>query len=333
MFSSQIDSALTRIYIMLLFTNIVVFVKSILQGYLVSQIFNGIMVAFVLGVYIYSRATRTIALSMIEDTEFDYDPSYSIDWWNFYKHPLTAMARSKVDIVTADKRNFVSPVLQTEMKNSTWNRVTGRPSASFANLSSETGSNIGASFKLKLQPNQYQLLLERDRQREGFNAETSKVTEISDLRPSYLQQSRPTLTLNSNSQSRVVPQQSNPFLHPLVNYLLPTVPSQQGYSGQEYQPQQLHPPAYDYSYRHHQEGYVAPHLGLAARTAGLRAPVPHDNITQTSILQQPMHQHALHGSRSNNPATHIAVRHDATNPLKTTFMRSSEHSQIQSPKT
>lgn len=54
-------------------------------------------------IYVFAISTKTIALSMLEDSDNVYDPNYAISWWNFYKHPLTAMAKSKLNIIGTEK--------------------------------------------------------------------------------------------------------------------------------------------------------------------------------------------------------------------------------------
>lgn len=96
-----VDKAISRVYLMLMLANLVVFIKALLQGYLFSQVIVGILTSATLLAWIYSMFAKTVALSLLEDTpESEYDPNYAMHWWNFYKHPLTAEAMNKLDILT-----------------------------------------------------------------------------------------------------------------------------------------------------------------------------------------------------------------------------------------
>ena len=101
-----------KIFFMLLITNVVVFVKVMLQGYLLTQVVVGIVSTLSLALFIYAASTKTIALSMLDDSEQDYDPSYSVSWWNFYKHPLTVMAQSSLDLLETQNCTFSSRSLR-----------------------------------------------------------------------------------------------------------------------------------------------------------------------------------------------------------------------------
>lgn len=89
---------------MLLLSNIVVFVKLIFKGYLLSQIVVGILAGLSLATIIYLGFTKTISMKMIEEGELDltFEPQYKLHWWNFFKHPLTSKARSELNVVQTE---------------------------------------------------------------------------------------------------------------------------------------------------------------------------------------------------------------------------------------
>ena len=101
-----VDKAISRVYIMLVLANLVVFIKSLLQGFLFTQIIVGMLTSGTFIMWIYAMFAKTVALSLLEDTEFEYDPNYAMHWWNFYKHPLTAEAMSKMDILSTENCRF-----------------------------------------------------------------------------------------------------------------------------------------------------------------------------------------------------------------------------------
>lgn len=79
----------------------VVFIKLLLEGYVFSQVIAGIVCGVTVIVIIYWALTKTIKMAMIEDGELDltFEHQYKLHWWNFYKHPLTAKAKSKLNVV------------------------------------------------------------------------------------------------------------------------------------------------------------------------------------------------------------------------------------------
>lgn len=98
-----------RLFILLLLANLVVFIKLIFRGYVFSQIVAGIIAALTLAVIIYLSFTKTISMGMIadQDLELNFEPQYKLHWWNFYKHPLTAKARSKLSVIQTENCNRV----------------------------------------------------------------------------------------------------------------------------------------------------------------------------------------------------------------------------------
>lgn len=100
---NQIDKVITRVYFLLLITNLVIFAKSLLNGFLFTQIISGILFCISLAIFVYAILAKTISLSILTDSESRFDPNYAMHWWNFYKHPLTAMAKSKLDMGTTEE--------------------------------------------------------------------------------------------------------------------------------------------------------------------------------------------------------------------------------------
>lgn len=102
--TSKIDSAIKRLFILLLFADLVVLLKLIFNGCMASQMIAGIISIVALCAFIYSVFNKTISMGMIEDSELDleFQLQYKLHWWNFYKHPLTAKARPQVDAVHAE---------------------------------------------------------------------------------------------------------------------------------------------------------------------------------------------------------------------------------------
>lgn len=106
---TQIDSALKRLFVMLFLANLVLFVKLLIEGHLVSKILVGIIVVVSLGVAIASAFIKTISMGIIADNELElnFDPRYKLHWWNFYKHPLTARFRPKLNASQAEKCKWI----------------------------------------------------------------------------------------------------------------------------------------------------------------------------------------------------------------------------------
>lgn len=99
----QVDKAIVRVHFLLLVTNLVIFAKALLGSYLIAKIVTGVFFVATLFIFIYSCFLKTISLSVLEDKDYLFDPHYAMQWWNFYKHPLTAMAKSKLDMVTTEE--------------------------------------------------------------------------------------------------------------------------------------------------------------------------------------------------------------------------------------
>ena len=104
---NQVDCAINRTILMLLATNIVYFVKALLDGFVLTQVVMGLFTGLVLAAYIFALLYKSISLSIVPDLEHKIDVNYVVDWWNFYKHPLTVPARSKLDVVETEKCRFI----------------------------------------------------------------------------------------------------------------------------------------------------------------------------------------------------------------------------------
>lgn len=84
-------------------TNLVIFARLLISGELFAKVISGIIFCIGLFLFIYSIFIKTIALSILTDSEFVYDPQYALKWWNFYKHPLTAMAKSNFGMISTEE--------------------------------------------------------------------------------------------------------------------------------------------------------------------------------------------------------------------------------------
>ena len=70
-----------------------------------AQIFTFILLIFSSTVWIIFKKKKTISIKYFTDSGKPMSHQATLDWWNYYKHPLTASAESKNSITNTVKGN------------------------------------------------------------------------------------------------------------------------------------------------------------------------------------------------------------------------------------
>ena len=100
-----VDSAIRRFVFLLIATHLIFFIRAIFIMTLGAQIFTFILLIFSSTVWIIFKKKKTISIKYFTDSGQPMSHQATLDWWNYYKHPLTASAESKNLITNTVKSN------------------------------------------------------------------------------------------------------------------------------------------------------------------------------------------------------------------------------------
>ena len=99
-----VDLAMRRLVFVLIFTQLTFLIKSIFFGVIASIMFISVCLIMTLVFLAILTYKKTISINIFEDTGRPMSHQATLDWWNFYKHPLTASSESNKFIVQVGQR-------------------------------------------------------------------------------------------------------------------------------------------------------------------------------------------------------------------------------------
>lgn len=118
-----VDSAIRRYIFLLIVTHLIFFIRAMFTMTLGAKIFTFILLVFSITIWIIFKNKKTISIKYFADNGQPMSHQATLDWWNYYKHPLTASAESKNLISNSVKGTPLLPKMKTLRKLSRGRKI------------------------------------------------------------------------------------------------------------------------------------------------------------------------------------------------------------------